>query len=149
MAVKSIPYICVTSVDILVTAFCGPSLVSMRLACLYRVLGRLSLIPQCPGRPGLLTRVGGMPRKRYTARPRSGRVTSTHTRTHVPIRPPRGLPVKALRGMPPTLFNRPVLFTKRSITRCLGHAGDRQIFNLAASRPRRLTLPRHAADPGK
>ena len=33
-----------------------------------------SLISQCPGRPGLLTRVGGMPRKRYTARPRSGRV---------------------------------------------------------------------------
>ena len=41
-----------------------------------------SLISQCPGRPGLLTRVGGMPRKRYTARPRSGRVTSQHTHTH-------------------------------------------------------------------
>ena len=40
-----------------------------------------SLISQCPGRPGLLTRVGGMPRKRYTARPRSGRVTSICART--------------------------------------------------------------------
>ena len=45
------------------------------------------------------------------------------------IRPLRGLAVKALRGMPPTLFNRPVLFTNRGITRCLGHAGDRQIFD--------------------
>ena len=48
-------------------------------------------------------------------------------------RPLRGLAVKALRGMPPTLFNRPVQFTNRSITRCLEHAGDRQIFDFTVS----------------
>ena len=42
-------------------------------------------------------------------------------------RPLRGLAVKALRGMPPTLFNRPVQFTNRIISKCLEHAGDRQI----------------------
>ena len=34
----------------------------------------------------------------------------------------------AARHMPPILFNRSVLFPNRSITRCLEHAGDRQIF---------------------
>ena len=63
-------------------------------------------------------------------------------------RPLRGLAVKALRGMPPTLFNRPVLFTNRSITRCLEHAGDRQIFDFTVSGAPGSTYQgrRHAAE---
>ena len=59
-----------------------------------------------------------------------------------------GLAVKALRGMPPTLFNRPVLFTNRSITRCLEHAGDRQIFDFTVSGAPGSTYQgrRHAAE---
>ena len=50
--------------------------------------------------------------------------------------------------MPPTLFYRTVLFTKRSITRCLGHAGDRQIFNFTVSGAPGSTYQgrRHAAE---
>ena len=102
-----------------------------------------------------------------------------HTHTHtIPVRggvlhesqklttrPLRSLAVKALRGMPPTLFNSaasrprcksasrhvagpPVLFTNRSITRCLGHVGDRQIFNFTVSGAPGSTYPgrRHAAE---
>ena len=105
--------------------------------------------------------------------------THTHTHTHtIPVRggvlhesqklttrPLRSLAVKALRGMPPTLFNSaasrprcksasrhvagpPVLFTNRSITRCLGHVGDRQIFNFTVSGAPGSTYPgrRHAAE---
>ena len=63
-------------------------------------------------------------------------------------RPLRGLAVKALRGMPPTLFNRSVLFTNRSITRCLEHAGDRQIFDFTMSGAPGSTYQgrRHAAE---
>ena len=63
-------------------------------------------------------------------------------------RPLCGLAVKAIRGMPPTLFNRPVLFTNRSITRCLEHAGDRQIFDFTVSGAPGSTYPgrRHAAE---
>ena len=63
-------------------------------------------------------------------------------------RPLRGLAVKALRGMPPTLFNRSVLVTNRSITRCLEHAGDRQIFDFTVSGAPGSTYPgrRHAAE---
>ena len=63
-------------------------------------------------------------------------------------RPLRGLAVKALRGMPPTLFNRPVQFTNRSITRCLEHAGDRQIFDFTVSGAPGSTYQgrRHAAE---
>ena len=50
--------------------------------------------------------------------------------------------------MPPTLFYRTVLFTKRSITRCLEHAGDRQIFNFTVSGTPGSTYQgrRHAAE---
>ena len=50
--------------------------------------------------------------------------------------------------MPPTLFNRSVLFTNRSIARCLEHAGDRQIFDLTVSGAPGSTYQgrRHAAE---
>ena len=59
-----------------------------------------------------------------------------------------GLAVKALRGMPPTLFNRPALFTNRSITRCLEHAGDQQLFDFTESGAPGSTYQgrRHAAE---
>ena len=88
-----------------------------------------------------------------------------HESQKLTTRPLRSLAVKALRGMPPTLFNSaasrprcksasrhvagpPVLFTNRSITRCLGHVGDRQIFNFTVSGAPGSTYPgrRHAAE---
>ena len=63
-------------------------------------------------------------------------------------RPLRGLDVKALRGMPPTLFIRPVQFTNRSITRCLERAGDQQLFDFTESGAPGSTSQgrRHAAE---
>ena len=88
-----------------------------------------------------------------------------HESHKLTTRPLRSLAVKALRGMPPTLFNSaasrprcksasrhvagpPVLFTNRSITWCLGHVGDRQIFNFTVSGAPGSTYPgrRHAAE---
>ena len=71
-----------------------------------------------------------------------------HESQKVTTRPLCGLAVKALRGMPPTLFNRPVLFTNISITRCLEHAGDRQIIDFTVSGAPGSTYQgrRHAAE---
>ena len=54
----------------------------------------------------------------------------------------------AARHMPPILFNRSVLFPNRSITRCLEHAGDRQIFDFTMSGAPGSTYQgrRHAAE---
>ena len=54
----------------------------------------------------------------------------------------------AARHMPPILFNRSVLFPNRSITRCLKHAGDRQIFHFTVFGAAGSTYQgrRHAAE---
>ena len=71
-----------------------------------------------------------------------------HESHKVTTRPLRGLAVKALRNMPPILFNRSVLFPNRSITRCLEHAGDRQIFDFTVFGAAGSTYQgrRHAAE---
>ena len=56
--------------------------------------------------------------------------------------------VETLRGMPPTLYSRPALFTNRSISRYLEHAGDRQMFDFTVSGAPGSTYQcrRHAAE---